>query len=242
MPIIASCVAYQQVILAEDKITPQMRPVVQKMIERLQRHDTKVSYQYESLVYHFMVENEIKYLCVSDKTYQGRTVFGFLAEVRDRFRDQFAGSDKKYPSPEGLNQKNCARFSTQLASSAKTFNDNPEADKIGKIKEQIDNVKQIMLENLDSIIERGERIDNICDKTEMLKEEAKGFQNNARRLKQKMMCRNIKIAIALFAVLAVLGLVISFLVCGINFSKCKTASPAPAQTQAPPTPIPLKTS
>ena len=237
MPIIASCVAYQKVIVSEDRLTPQSRPVVMKMLERLPRHDTRVSYQFESSFYHFLVENEIVYLCITDSTYQGRTVFGFLGDVRDKFKSQFAGSDKKYPAKTELTPKNCNKFNAVLFAESKTYNDNPEADKIGRIKEQIDSVKQVMLENLDNVIERGERIENLCDKTEQLKEEAIGFHSNARTLKRRMIMRNVKICIAIIGLLGILALVISFIACGINFSKCKS-SPAPDAPSVPQTGVP----
>lgn len=233
MPIVGSCVAFQKVVVAEDKLTPVSRPVVGKLLERLPRHDTKVSYQYENFSYHFLVENEIFYLCISDKTYQARTVFGFLSDVKDKFKEQFGG-DKRYPHPSEITAKNCSKFASALASQTKLYNENPEADKIGKIKEQIDSVKQIMLENLDNLIERGDRIDNLCDKTEMLKEEAQGFHNNARTLKRKMWLRNVKIAAAGFLILCLLGLVISFIACGIDFHKCKSAPAPPETTTASP--------
>jgi vesicle-associated membrane protein 7 len=238
MPIVASCVSFQKVIVAEDRLSAQSRPVVMKMLDRLPRHDTRVSYQFESSFYHFLVENEIVYLCVTDSSYQGRTVFGFLGDVRDKFKNQFAGSDKKYPAKTELTPKNCGRFSAALAAESKTYNENPEADKIGRIKEQIDSVKQVMLENLDNVIERGDRIENLCDKTEQLKEEAIGFHSNARTLKRKMIMRNVKICIAIIGLIGILALVISFVACGINFAKCKS-SPAPAGEPAVGTPNPM---
>lgn len=236
MPIVGSCVAYQNVIVSEDKITAGIRPAVIKMLERLPRHDTMASFQYENLAYHFMIENEIVYLCVSDKVYQSRTVFGFLNEAKGKFKEQFGGAGTRYPSPTELTPKNCGRFSSQLVALSKLFNDNPQADKLGRIQSEIDTVKQVMLENLDDLLNRGERIDTLCDKTEMLKEEAQGFHNNARTLKKKMWWRNIKILIAAVLLVLLLALVISFIACGIDFKKCKSSdspAPAPAPTPAP---------
>jgi vesicle-associated membrane protein 7 len=235
MPIVASCVCYQKLVVADDKLTPALRTVVVKMLERIPRHDTRVSYQYENNAYHFQVENEILYLCISDKTYQSRTVYGFLSDVKDKFKEQFGGTASRYPQPTEITPKNCGKFTSTLASNTKLYNENPEADKIGRIKDQIDSVKQVMLENLDNLLERGERIDTICDKTEMLKEEAVGFHNNARTLKKKMWMKNVKIAIAGLLVLLLLALVISFIACGIDFHKCKS-DPAPEPPAATPAP------
>ncbi|KEG10190.1 vesicle-associated membrane protein (VAMP) [Trypanosoma grayi] len=221
MIIASSFVAYQRVNVAEDRITPQMKPVIDKMLERLPRHDTKVSYQYEANVYHFLVENEVVYCCVSSSEYQNRTVFGFLMQVRDAFKSQFAGSVNRYPRSSDITPSVCRTFCRTLASTARTFNENPHADKIGKISEQLDNTKQIMLENLDRLIDRGERIESLCDKTEQLRDEAQGFHSNARTLKRKMLLRNIKLAIGLILVLGLVGLIIAFMICGVNFKKCK---------------------
>ena len=120
--------------------------------------------------------------------------------------------------------------------------------KIGRIKEQIDGVKQVMLENIDTVLERGERIDHLCGRTEALAEEAEGFHKNSRSLKRKMQLRNIKVAIGIFLALCLLALVISMIACGINFKKCKkedkkkddgpVPAPQPESTPEPATPAP----
>ena len=231
--IIASCIGFQNVIVADDKLSPTIRPVVLKMLERLPRYDTKVSYQYESHTYHIQVENELQYVCISDQAYQLRTVYAFLEAIKDKFKTQF-GESNRYPQKSEITARKCSGFSSVLSAQTKIFNENPAADKIGRIKDEIDSVKQIMLENLDNLIERGDRIDNLCDKTEMLKEEAQGFHNNATTLKRKMWMRNVKIAIAVFLLLCLVGLVIAFIACGIDFHKCKSDSPAPAPAPEPP--------
>lgn len=237
MPISLSVIAFQKVILCEDRLTPQLRPLVTKILEKIPRHDNKVSYQYEANVYHCLVENEILYLCMTDTAYQSRTVFGFLGDVKAKFKEQFSGSEHRYPKHSDLTPTACARFNTTLAQTARYYNENPEGDKIGRIKEQIDNVKQVMLENIDTVLERGERIESLCDRTEALAEEAEGFHRNSRTLKRKMQMRNIKLAIGIFLLVCILAFIISWIACGIKFEKCKSDD-SPAPTPAPFAPVP----
>lgn len=220
MAILGSFVAFRRAIVADDRMSQQMKDVVAKMLERLPRHDTKVSYQYELQVYHFLVENEIVYGCVTPPEYENRLVYGFLNQVKDLFKTQFAGSSDRYPRPDEVTYTNCGKFRSTLASSTRTFNEDPQADKIGKIKEQLTSTKQVMLENLDSILERGDRIDGLCDRTELLREEAQGFSSNARSLKRAQIKHNIMLGIGVVVILAVLALVIAFMACGIDFKKC----------------------
>ena len=233
--ITGSGVALEKTAVCEDRISLHAKAVLSKMLERLPRHDTRVTYNYEGTFYHFLVENEIVYYCLSGEGFQNRTIYGYLAEIKDKFKARF-GSDKAYPSKAALTAASCASFAGVLASEAKQFNDNPESDKIGKVREQIEQVKQVMLHNIDTVIERGHKIDMLCDKTNALREEASTFNTNARTLKRKMLMRNIKIGIAIFGLLCILALVISFIACGITFAKCKSSSP-PSPTPSP-TPTP----
>ncbi|EPY32244.1 vesicle-associated membrane protein 7 [Strigomonas culicis] len=133
---------------------------------------------------------------------------------------KFGGGADRYPRPSDLNPSNCNNFSVILGATAKTFNEDPQADKFGKIKEELTNTRQVMLENLDTVVVRGDNINNLCDRTELLREEAQGFHSNSRSLKRTLMWHHIKIVIGVILALAAIGLIIAFMVCGINFKKC----------------------
>ena len=236
MPIVFSLVAFQKVVLAEDRIPIAAKPTATKISESLPRHDHKASYESGKFVFHCQVENEIVYICGSEGEYTSRQVYGYLNEIKGKFKEQFGGG--KYPRSTDLTPKTCARFSATLAAETRVFNENPESDKMGKLRAQIDDVKQVMLQNIDDLIQRGDQIDHLVSSTGELQYEAAKFQTNATTLKRAMMMRNIKLAIALFLALCILGLIIAFVACGIDFGKCKSDSHASADA---PTAIPTNT-
>ena len=59
-------------------------------------------------------------------------------------------------------------------------NENPNADAFGKVKNQIEDVKGVMVENIEKVLARGEKIELLVDKTEQLNQSARKFQK-ARR-------------------------------------------------------------
>lgn len=234
MPIVLALVAYQKVLLVEDRISVSARPTVNRLIENLPRHDHKASYESNKTVFHCLVENEFVYICASENEHTSRQVYGYLDDIKSKFKEQFAGG--RYPKPSELNPRICAKFSTVLSAQMRQWNDNPESDKMGKLKAQIDDVKQVMLQNIDDLIQRGEHIDNLVSTTGNLEHEALKFHHNANTLKNAMIMRNIKIMIAIFLALVVLGLIIAFVACGITFEKCKPTevpTAAPSSTIAP---------
>lgn len=94
-------------------------------------------------------------------------------------------------------------------------------DAISNVQADIDNVKGIMTENIERVLERGERIDLLVDKTDRLGVGAHDFRVRSRGLKRQMWWKNVKLMV-------MLGVVVVFLVylfvgfgCGLP---CKWAS------------------
>ena len=66
------------------------------------------------------------------------------------------------------------------------FSSNPNADAINRVRGGIADVKNVMIENIEKVLERGERFELLVDKTSQLGQEAFIFKKEARRLKQQM--------------------------------------------------------
>ena len=100
------------------------------------------------------------------------------------------------------------------------FNDNPEADTLSKVKGQIEDVKGVMVDNIEKVLARGEKIELLVDKTEQLNQSAKRFQRASKSLKTAMWWKNVKMwGLIAVIVIIIIWLIASF-ICGFNFSKC----------------------
>jgi vesicle-associated membrane protein 7 len=242
MTIQAAAVAFQKVILVHDKLTPTLRPKAAKIIESLPRHDHKVSYEHGASVFHCLVEHEISYVAITDSETTTRTAYAFLEDIKNKFKDQFAGNSQSYPNASQLTPTLCAKFGPSLAGQLRFFNENPDSDKIGKLKSKVDDVKQVMLKNIEDVIERGETIDKLVERTDLLQEDAGAFHENATTLRKAMWWRNVKIIIAIVFCVIVLAVIISMFACGADYSKCaseeKPAPAGPPPTTMMPTPVP----
>jgi vesicle-associated membrane protein 7 len=133
------------------------------------------------------------------------------------------------------------KFSSILRKELEYFN-SPEADKITKLKEEVEAVKNIMTENIEKILERGEKMERVVEKTEDLTHNSEAFFQSSKTLRKKMFWKNVKIMIAIVLLVALIAFMIALVACGgFSFSKCKdTATPAPSlpSTSIPATPSP----
>jgi len=86
-------------------------------------------------------------------------------------------------------------------------------DAILNVQQDIDSVKGIMTENIERVLERGERIDLLVDKTDRLGVGAHDFRMRSRGLKRQMWWKNVKLMV-------LLGVVVVFLLYLVVGSAC----------------------
>ena len=115
------------------------------------------------------------------------------------------------------------------------FNDNPAADAFGKVKDQLAEVKDVMVENIERVLARGEKIELLVDKSDQLNQSARKFQKSSKNLKNVMWFKNVKMWALIALIVAVLIWLISSFICGFNYSAFTlTVAPTYASAQFDP--------
>ncbi|XP_033751874.1 vesicle-associated membrane protein 3-like [Pecten maximus] len=85
-------------------------------------------------------------------------------------------------------------------------------DKLDQTNKQVKEVTGLLKENVERVLDRGEKIDRLQERSEDLESNAINFQSSSRRLRRKMWCKNCKmnciIAAVIFGVIAVVVVII----------------------------------
>ena len=89
------------------------------------------------------------------------------------------------------NQTHCKTWSFDIvtfnhANEIKRANTPQSQDKITNIQDEVEQVKGIMVANIDVIMERGEKLDLLIDKTENLSANSVTFRTTSRNLQRSM--------------------------------------------------------
>lgn len=81
--------------------------------------------------------------------------------------------------------------------------------KIEEIKKNVGEAKAITQQNVESLLERGEKIDTFVDKTEALSQQGTQFRHNTKKLKWEMCQRNAKcIGISTILIVIIIAVII----------------------------------
>jgi vesicle-associated membrane protein 7 len=119
--------------------------------------------------------------------------FGYLLEIQRLFTSRYSTSQLADAPPYG-----CAEFNGTLKATMNQFSVGGEnEDVVAKAQREIDSVRGIMTENIERVLERGERIDLLVDKTAGLQTGAREFRVRSRGLRRRMWWKNTKLMILL---------------------------------------------
>lgn len=100
-------------------------------------------------------------------------------------------------------------FGPVIASLMHEFNTAPPQDELTRAQNELNQVKDIMVQNVEQILSRGERIELLVDKTDVMAGQATAFRRGARSVRREMWWKNTKILILSFFV-ALVSILISF--------------------------------
>lgn len=100
----------------------------------------------------------------------------------------------------------------------------PTDAKVKQVKLAVDEVKNIALDNVERVIQRGQRIDDIVQATDDLQFQAQGFQRNSRDLRNQLWWNSMKGKLLIGGVAVIFILLVLFTFFGGNGKKTPTTT------------------
>ena len=96
-------------------------------------------------------------------------------------------------------------------------------DKLKRVQDDIDDATDMMRQNLEQVVGRGEHLELLVDKSDAFSANARAFQKDTTTLKRAMWWKNMKMLFTLLCCILALVLVVLWFMCGWSFSKCKAS-------------------
>eukprot|EP01059_Diplonema_ambulator_P025921 TRINITY_DN4304_c1_g1_i2.p1 TRINITY_DN4304_c1_g1~~TRINITY_DN4304_c1_g1_i2.p1 ORF type:complete len:232 (+),score=52.82 TRINITY_DN4304_c1_g1_i2:59-697(+) len=143
-------------------------------------------------------------VCVSSTDTAVRTSFDMLGRVEAKCR----GDRQDWPNP------------SQTLKHEMEYANDPRNDIAKKVQGEIAEIQDIMMENMDKMLDRHDKLEGMVAKSDALANEGETFFKRGRELRRKMCCQQAKMTFMLVAVVLVIILIIVLIVCKPNFSSC----------------------
>ncbi|XP_025282282.3 uncharacterized protein [Canis lupus baileyi] len=182
MTITYSCVANGRAVLAELALTGGSYQEAAATVLRLVllRAEQKTIIQMGSFVYHTLFIDGITYLCATDNALDTITPSAFLTNVSDTFLRNPLMSQEHFSPSNAV----AADFQQVLGKYMMKYNKNQDGSSISTLKSQVTDVKNIMSQNIDEILESEKRLNIYTDRTSYLQTTAKESQKPRKILRR----------------------------------------------------------
>ena len=179
---------------------------------------------FEEYSFHILSDDGLSFVVLTDKAVPTSRAFEFLSEVKQRFATNFKRQDWEHAIAHSFNADFSgmlsvlmAKYNTSTASAADFAGD----AQVARVQEQLDEVKGVIRTNIDSLLNRGERIELLVDTTERLTQASFKFQESATRLKNQHWWQSKKNQITLAVVILIVVFLIIVTSCGgLDLGNC----------------------
>lgn len=197
------------------------RELVENVMERCAL-DVRKSFVDEKMgiTVNYISEGDRIWLCVADKELSGRVAFAYLEYVKKRSP---LGSEKESSSKSSSPTSNTASTSSVLANlmSSQLNTYTSSTDRIAQVNAEIAAIKEVMIDNLAPLLRRGERLEDLVEKSDKLQADAKIFHSNSAKLKNHFRWANLRWYLIGLVVLLLIAAGITWGVCGLRFQNCR---------------------
>lgn len=122
----------------------------------------------------FVRADSLAGICFTDHEYPPRVAHTMLSRVLDDFAGQV-------PSAEWSVGTETSKFQGQLETYIAKFQNPAQSDPMSRMQTDLDDTKIILHNTIEAVLQRGEKLDDLVDKSEALSLQSKAFYKTARK-------------------------------------------------------------
>lgn len=140
--------------------------------------------------------------------------FAFLVDVSERFMQEYG-----HVAQRALAYECDVSFSPVMEERMRYYN-NPKNDTVRRVRDEVSELRQVMVENIDLVLDRGAQLEVLVDKTDDLGTSAFVFKRGTVRMSRQMWWKEKRAMVMLILLLCVLVYAVIASMCGVTLSQC----------------------
>ena len=210
MPLIYAFVSRDATVLAEyASHTGNFRNVAIQCLEKCPTDNSKFTFTCDGHTFNYRNESGYTFLAVADEAFGRQIPFAFLEKAQQDFLHKFEDKGRTAPA-HGLDKQ----FGPTLKKHMDYSMEHPqELTKTAAVQKQVNDVKNVMVQNIESVLDRGAKLESLVEKSDNLNASANKFKKTGRQLRSRMWWQNMKMKLLVLLLILVLIFVIVLIVC-----------------------------
>ncbi|CAM0910652.1 unnamed protein product [Alopecurus aequalis] len=222
MAIVYALVARGTVVLAEfAAVSGNAGAVARRILEKLPAEaEARLCFAQDRYIFHVLRSpaDGLTFLCMASDTFGRRIPFIYLEDIQMRFMKNY-GRVAHSALAYAMNDE----FARVLHQQMEFFSSNPSADTLNRLRGEVSEIHTVMVDNIDKILDRGDRISLLVDKTSTMQDGTFHFRKQSKRLRRALWMKNAKLlAVLTVVIVLLLYLLIAAFCGGLSLSSCRS--------------------
>ena len=180
-------------------------------------NDTTKAVKIDDFYIFYINERGVTFLIMTGKLYPKEAAIGCLTSIKREFNQTYEGRDFDGELNFGLNDE----YKEKLKMKFDYFNENKDVtdDKIGNLKDQLNLMKEDILNASGLLDDRSDKIKVLDDKADILSRDSNTYYRQSKRVLDVERCKKLKWKIIIGVAIVVAIYLIFSIACGFTF-KC----------------------
>ncbi|KAL3801348.1 hypothetical protein HJC23_006958 [Cyclotella cryptica] len=143
-----------------------------------------------NLIFHYLLRDSLCYLTLTEQSYPKRLAFLYLEEIADAFLESLAHDHgDRWREAVNTTARPYAfiKFDQVIQRKRKDFIDPTSRQNTTKLNEDLAGIQSIMRKNINEVLNRGEKLENVSSISSNLVAESKKFKWGAKKLSWQAM-------------------------------------------------------
>ncbi|OGM50171.1 SNARE complex subunit SEC22 [Aspergillus bombycis] len=151
---------------------------------------------------HYLIQDDICFLCICDRSYPRKLAFTYLADLATEFTTTY--SSAQYQSPT-LRPYAFVEFDTFIQRTKKLYQDSRASQNLDRLNDELRDVTKVMTKNIEDLLYRGDSLERMGELSGRLREDSKKYRRAAVRINWELVMKQ-------YGPIAGVGLLFLFLI------------------------------
>ncbi|XP_060066064.1 vesicle-trafficking protein SEC22b-like [Ylistrum balloti] len=128
-------------------------------------------------IFHYLIERGVCFLILCEKSFSKRLAFSYLEDLQSEFNSQYGKKVETVSRPYSF-----IEFDTYIQKARKSYMDSRARKNLSSINTELQDVHRIMVQNIDDVLDRGEKLSELDSKASSLSDMSKTYRKDAHNL------------------------------------------------------------
>lgn len=136
-----------------------------------------------------MIQDDICFLCIADRSYPRKLAFTYLADLATEFTTSYPAAQIHSP-----HQRPYAfvAFDTFIQRTKKTYQDSRATQNLDRLNDELKDVTKVMTKNIEDLLYRGDSLERMGEMSGRLREDSRKYKKAAVRINWELMLKQVR--------------------------------------------------